>query len=472
MHRRPRRLAPGLLIAVLASCALALVWSATAGTQASWTSAVVANSTSSAATGALAFTHDYASGTCVLGQRTGGSIACDGSIAPSSAATAGGVSATDSITNNGSLASSQVTSEFRAPSCAPVRLANSRNAANPLMARYGMTFHASGGPMDSAGYVTLDGQSPGGYGSAIVSQPQPPTGALSAGRVSGVGVWFKVASGSGGPLFSFAASAANGSGNDDRAVYVDAAGKLSVTWNTAGASIGPSSASYANGQWHFAYVTFGGVNVVLLGLIPDVELWVDGAQVASTPLLSLSPLSSYGGYWHLGWAPTSVTGLASAYFDGSLAQLVVLDGATPPAGSSLGKPATVAAFNAAIASSVTEQWPLDDSGIATYTGSLPVIGATSPCTMVDVEWSTASPSGTISTGGTKLSALADASWHAVPAPAPGASQTATITLSRDATWNSYVAGLRLYAPLEHRLTAGAGWTATFSWAGPSGVFIS
>ena len=455
----------------MAAATLALVWSATSGTQSAWTSGIVANPTNSGATGSLAFTHTYASTSCALAARVTGTVSCGSGLGPTSAATAGGVSATDTISNAGTLAAGSISSQFRAPSCAPVALSNAQNGTNPLMARYGMTFHASGGPMDSAGYVTLDGQSPGGYGSAVVSQPQPPTGLLSAGRLSGVGVWFKAAPGSGGPLFSFAASGSNGAGNADRTVYLDAAGKVSAIWNTAGSAIGPSSSSYADNAWHFAYITFGGVSVAIIGLIPDVQLWVDGVNVASTPLITLSPLSSYGGYWHLGWAPTAVTGLASAYFSGSLAQLVVLNGGTPPTGATIGKPATVAAFTTAIAGTVTERWPLDDAGTTTYGGSLPVIGATSPCTMVDLAWTTTGPAGTISAGGTKLSALADGTWHTVTAPGPGGTQTGTITLSRDATWNAYVAGLRLYAPLEHRLTAGS-WTGTLSWSGSSAVFLS
>jgi hypothetical protein len=92
--------------------------------------------------------------------------------------------------------------------------------------------------------------------------------------------------------------------------------------------------------------------------------------------------------------------------------------------------------------------------------------------MVDVTWALSGPAGTVSSAGTLLSALADGTWHPVAAPAPGATQTSTITVSRDASWSSYVAGLRLHVPLEHRLTASSAWTATLSWAGPSAVVVS
>jgi hypothetical protein len=92
--------------------------------------------------------------------------------------------------------------------------------------------------------------------------------------------------------------------------------------------------------------------------------------------------------------------------------------------------------------------------------------------MVDVTWALSGPAGTVSSAGTRLSTLADGTWHAVPAPAPGSTQTSTITVTRDGTWSSYVAGLRLHVPLEHRLTASSAWTATLAWAGPSAVFVS
>jgi hypothetical protein len=124
--------------------------------------------------------------------------------------------------------------------------------------------------------------------------------------------------------------------------------------------------------------------------------------------------------------------------------------------------------------SVANLWPLTDTGTTTYVGTMPVIGATSPCTMLDIGWATTSPAGTVVSAGTKLSAFADGTWHTVAAPAPAGTQTSTISLSRDATWNSYVLGLRLYVPFGHRVQAapaGGTWTATFSWAASTAVVL-
>jgi hypothetical protein len=326
--------------------------------------------------------------------------------------------------------------------------------------------------MDSAGYVALDGASPGGYATSVVPATQPGSGLVSAGLLSGVGVWFKASAGTSGPLFSFGASPSNGTGNDDRALYLDSGGKLNLIWNLAGSKVGATATGYADNTWHFAYVTFGGVNVVLVGLIPQVTLYVDGAQQATTPLVSLAAMSSYQGYWHLAWAPTAVTGLGSAYFGGSLSNFVVVNGGSIPDGSTLGKPATQAAFNTAT-SAATDHWVLDDTGTSTFGGTLPGT-MTAPCAQVKLDWTFTNPTGTAASA-TPLSTFADGTWHAVAAPGPGTTQTSTVTLRQGTGYSTDVAGLHLYAPLSHRVQTtptGSTWSRTLTWSGAEAAFIS
>lgn len=455
--------------------ALALLATGTSGTQSSWNAGVVTNSTGTARSAELAFSHAYQATGCSLAARTAATQGCAGSIAPTTGATAAGVAATDLVTNNGTATAAHLQAAVRAPSCGPVKHDNRVAAGNPLLPRHGTTFHTSGGPMDGAGYVTLDGgagSTPGGYATSVTAATQPGAGLVSAGRLSGVGVWFKAAPGTAGPLVSFTASASNGTGSGDRALYLDAAGKLRLTWNVTGSSIGPTSSSYADNAWHFAYVTFGGVNVVALGVIPQVTLWVDGTQQATTPLISLSPTSSYSGYWHLGWAPTSVTGLATSYLNGSLSNLVIINVGTIPAGSTLGKPTTQAAFNTAT-SAATDHWVLADPGTTTFTGTLPAT-MTTPCAKVTVQWTFTNPSGT-ATATVPLSTFADGTWRSVDAPAPGGTQTSTITVRQGTGYSTDLSGLHLYAPLSYRvqtLPAGSAWSQTFTWAGAAAAFIA
>jgi hypothetical protein len=457
---------------VLLGVGLAMLWAASSGTLSAWTSAGVANPTNSTGSKALSFNHTYQSTSCSQGIRTSGTSACSGSIAPTAATPASGsVTGTDTITNNGTYEASQLESAFSAPSCAPVKLDNRKTASNPLLARYGTTFHTSGGPMDSVGYVSVDGANPGGYATSVAAQSQPPTSLISAGTFSGVGVWFKAASGTQGPLLSFSSSASNGAGNDDRALFLDASGKLNLTWNASGTKLGATSSSYTDNAWHFAYVTYGGINVAIIGLIPQVNLYVDGVNVGSTPLLSLSPLSSYSGYWHLGWAPTSVTGLSKAYIAADLSNFVVINSGTIPAGTTIGKPATQAAFNTATSSS-TEHWVLNDLGTTTFSGTLPSSMA-APCSMVNFGWSTTNPTGTVTTS-TPLSSFANGTAHVVAAPTSGGSQTSTITTSRGGSYNTDISGLHLYAPISHTVQTTptpSSWQQTFTWAGAESAFI-
>jgi hypothetical protein len=442
------------------------VWSGTAGTKSSWTSAVVANPTNSGAIGSLAVTHTYPSTSCTLAWRSAGTQACAGGLTPTSAATAGGVSATDSITNTGTLLASRVTSELRMTSCAPVALADAVTVADPMLPRFSTAL----GQTDRWGTTKAVSLSGGAYAADVTGED---TSTLLGSNYT-AGVWFKVANGysSGGALIGLAASpAAAASAAGSPVVWMDNNGKIrfSVSGTLGVMSNGVSVSSFNDGAWHFAVLS------VANAVLEYPTLYVDGAFAAGGA--GIAALTGGLAYWHVGWG--DFTGIAnapsSAYLTGSLSGAFTTNTAISSAAqSSLYGAATAAAYRTAVLglSGVEHLWMLDDSGTTTYTGSLPVLGATSPCTMVDVAWAVAGPAGTVSAPGTKLSALANGAWHAVPAPAPGATQTSTITVSRDATWNSYVSGLRLYAPLEHRLTAGGSWTPTFSWSGASAVVWS
>ncbi len=457
----------------VAAVALGLLAVSTDATRASWTTGVLGG-TSTARSGELAVAHAYQATTCSAAPRTAGSQACTGSLAPTLGATASGVSAVDMITNHGTLDADDLRAEVSAASCAPVKLDNRVAGANPLLPRYGTTFSATGGPMSGSGFVTLpgaDGAAPGGYAASTALATQPGASLISSGTLSGVGVWFKAAAGTTGPLFSFGTSPANGAGAADRALYLDGAGKLQMRWNTTGSTIGPSTSSFTDNAWHFAYVTFGGINVALIGLIPQVTLWVDGVQQATTPLISLAPMSSYPGYWHLGYAPTSATGLGTAYLKASLSNFVVLGSGAIPSGSTIGKPTTQTAFDAAT-SNATDHWLLDDAGTTTFTGSLPAT-MSAPCTKVDLTWALTGPAASPATD-VPLATFADGTWHQVGAPAPGASQVSTITIKRGTGYSTDLSGLRLLVPLSHRVQSrpvGSGWTQTFTWSGPESAVL-
>ena len=461
---------PLLAVALLALVTLAL---GNVDSMSGWAQANVTNTSNNRPVGAVAFTHTYAAGPSCSAGAAATSVACTGTLI-SGTVPGAGRTATDVVTNNGDIASSALSQSVAASSCEPVQFANTKNSSNAMVARYGTTFDTGdvNGPMGGVGYMTLDGLNPGGYATVVVAQTQPGGSLLSAGTISGIGVWFKATSGSAGPLFSYGANADNTTGgNWDRALSMNSSGQLTFFWNTGGSSIGPTTTSggYANGSWHFAYVTLGGVNVALIGLIPQVTLYVDGTQVATTPLISLSPFTAYSGYWHLGYAPTATTGLTTAYFKGSLSNFVVFDGSSFPTPTTV--PTSASSF-ATFATNATEWWQLNDSGTTTYTGTLPSVGAgsSSPaasaaCKSVDLGWSFTSPSGTATSSTTSLYTLVTSGASAVSAPGPGASQTATLALAHDSAYNSYVAGLHLSVSMTSTISTVPGnkWPLTFSW---------
>jgi len=467
VHRGRRRPVLSRLAWALAACGLVVLWSGTTGTQSAWTSGVVANSTNSGATASLAFTHTYASTSCSVGVRVSGTVACSGGLSPTSAATAGGVSAVDSITNDGTLAAGQLTSEFRATSCAPVKLADAQTAADPILPRYATAF-AQPDKWGTASAVAMSG------GSAYAADVSATNTGSLLGSNYAAGIWFKVANGyaSGGALVGLATSPVDGtSAAGSPIVWMDNAGKIRfrVSGTLGTSSSGVSAVAYNDGAWHFAVLS------VAAALFSTPTLYVDNA--AGVTSAGLAALTFGSAYWHLGWG--DFTGVpsapAAANLTGSLSGAFTTSSSISSATrTSLFAAASASAYRTAVLglSGIDHVWMLDDTGTTTYGGSLPVIGATSPCTMVDVAWSVANPAGTVSAAGTKLSALANGTWHAVAAPGPGGTQTSTVVASRDATWNAYVAGLRLYAPVEHRASAGSVWTATFTWSDQSAVFLS
>lgn len=461
---------------------LTVLWIVAVPSHGAFTGAVT-NAANVAGTGVVSFTHDYQSTVCSLASTQASSIDCAGSINSTMATPAtGGASATDLITNNGGIPASSLSQQVEMSSCGPAALANVTDASNPMLPRYASSFDSSGGPMNSAGYVTLDGAT--AYASDVVSQSQPAP-ELDLDETYGLGIWFKTTSIAGGPLFGFGSSATDTAGTNDRILYMNQSGQLGFVVNTTPSVTGLSTASFNNGEWHFAYVTLSQISVGGLGIDSTITLYVDGVQEATGGGLGVG-LSTYAGYWHVGWSPISAqtygTGLSN-FFSGSLSNFAVLNTNPAPSGTTLGAPTTQSAFDSAIASSVTEHWIFNDTGTTTFAGPYPVIGATSPCSMIDIEWEFSTPtscavapssSEDACTASASLSSFASDGWVTVTAPSPGETQTSTLTTTRDPTYNTYVSGLQLYAPIVERdqTLQDNVWSVTFNWPTATAAFIA
>lgn len=453
--------------------AVAVVWSDTSGALGGF-SVSTTNSANTAGSGSLSYTHTYQATSCtsVAGQST--TPPCTGSIAPTAAtlASPATVSATDSITNNGTIPASSLTQQVRAASCGVVKLDNAKNSGNPLLPRYGTTFSPTSVPMTGSGAITFDGQNPGGYAAGVVSQAQP-NPVISLGvtyDLGSLGIWFKTASTAGGPLFGIGTSSTNATGGNDRILYMNTNGTLSFIQNTNGNTTTTTN-SYNDGTWHFAYVTMSEVNILTVGLTSTTTIYVDGATAGSGGglLVGYSPDT---GYWHIGWSPGSVTGLSTSYFAGSLSNFVVFNNGGAPAAPTAPQRASQSAFNG-WASSATEQWILNDSGTTTYSGTLPDgTSASSPCTKVDVTWSFTNPPSSFAGS---LATLASG-WQNIASLAPGAIETGTVSASRGTAYTAtnYLPGLHLYAPLSFRVQTNPAslWSVTFTWPDVATAFIA
>jgi hypothetical protein len=461
-HGRLMRAATCVLLA-----AVAVVWSDTSGALGGF-SVSTTNSANTAGSGSLSYTHTYQATSCtsVAGQST--TPPCTGSIAPTTAtlASPATVSATDSITNNGTIPASSLTQQVRAASCGVVKLDNGKNSGNPMLPRYGTTFSPTSIPMTGSGAITFDGQNPGGYAAGVVSQAQP-NPAISLGATYGLGIWFKTAGTAGGPLFGIGTSSTNATGGNDRILYMNTNGTLSFIQNT-GVATTTTTTSYNDGTWHFAYVTMSAVSILFLGLMSTTTIYVDGATAGSGGGL-LVGYSSDTGYWHVGWSPVSGV---SPYFAGSLSNFVVFNNSGAPDAPTTAQRASQSAFNG-WASSATEQWILNDSGTTTYSGTLPDgTSASSPCTKVDVTWSFTNPPSSFASS---LATLASG-WQNIASLAPGATETGTVSASRGTAYlaTNYLPGLHLYAPLSFRVQTNPAslWSVTFTWPDAAAAFIA
>jgi concanavalin A-like lectin/glucanase superfamily protein len=428
----------------------------------------VTNSSDAAGTGTTAYTHTYQSTNCTLAATSSASINCPGGIAPTSATpSSGSVSATDVITDNGTVPAQQISEQVSATSCGVVDLANQSDATNPLLPRYATGYSPSTGPMTSSGSISLDGST--AYAADVLSQAQPNPG-LTLGNRYGIGIWFKTSATTGGPIFEIGNSPVNAAGGDDRILYMNPSGHLVFVQNTGGSST-TTPGTYNDGTWHFVYVTMSAVDV-LLSLDSTTTVYVDGTSVATGGGL-LVGYTSDTGYWHVGWAPTSKTGLSTSYFSGSLSNFVVFDTSPAPATPPNPNSTTQAAFNT-WAAAATEEWQLNDTGTTTFAGPFPVIGSTSPCTMVNIMWNFTTPTScavapqsttAACTTSASLTTFVAAGWQTVASVGPSGTQTSTISISRGSTYNSYISGLRLYVPLGYRAQSipSLSWSLTFSW---------
>lgn len=432
--------------------------------------AEVKNPSSNLGSGASFLTASGTSGTHCTSVPAAGAIPiansfpCIGSQFPTVPAT-GAASAGELLKASGSIDFTSAT--YNATSCGVVQLINSTTPSNPMIPRKGVTYNGTGP-------TSLTGSGSIGYDGATTQSADIIQSATGLYTFS-VGVWFKTSLAS-GALVEYNASSSNATPTQyDRHIYFLGTGQLVFGTYTAGPNTitTPSGTSYADGAWHYALATVQSGATKKTSL---QSLYVDGGLQASASIASALGAQTTAGYWHLGYGKTTTaegwTGTGN-YFNGQLSNASVFTLAlTLSQVTSLYSSTSQAGFASTVASlSPYAFWALDDTGLATYSGSLPVVGTTSPCSAVQV---TVGTSGkclypTLLTACPALSPtylLSGLTSQPVTALAPSTlavSQTITSTVGRDSTYNTgYDVGLNLLVPVA--VTEKGFLNNTFTWS--------
>jgi hypothetical protein len=261
------------------------------------------------------------------------------------------------------------------------------NTALPLG---GLTYGASG-PLSSQA-ITLNGST--GWAET--------TGAYTGAGTFTILAWFKTSAS--GSIIGYSNNTAPGSANNyDRMLWVDPTGHLVWGIYNSATDEATSSSGYANGAWHLAAASFGSAGM---------QLYVDGTLAGSN---SNATASNYSGWWSIGNSGVDNSGgwpdaPASAYFNGSLAQIAIIPSQlTATQISSLYADNTLSSYTSAVnALSPVNDWALNDSGSVPYEGTVPGGSASTTLTDASGNGNTATAQSGVTLGASGPSALGGA----------------------------------------------------------------
>ncbi len=454
-----------LPLAAVAALAVAGVGAANGG----FTGAV-RNPGSSSATGSLQLSAAVGGTTECATTIASPTAACSGTVV-SNALAAGTTSQAVStrVTATGTLTPTLTT--LTEGSCAPIPLANSAVAADPLLIRGGVTDQAASVYSDGAG-LTVDGST--GYAAESNITTTNPQNFSAA-------VWFKTTAS--GTLLGFSSSPGVANpGTSDRLLWIDSAGLLvfGVSNVVQREVTSATGTSYLDGKWHLA--------VASVSTLGSEVLYVDGKQVGINLLVTAA--GAYNGYWHVGWGNDStwVDPPTTPYFSGTLTDADIFPVLTAAQVSTLYAAGSQATWNTDVAGgngliAATSAWQLGDAPTGRYTGT-PAWLTPAPCSLVDATVQAAGASTVCirpaaaaacaaPTSGVTLATLSGSALT-LTNPTPAQPVTVTVTTARDGTSTTTLypnlAGLHLN--LSETLTASAGsFTATLGWPATQNIVL-
>jgi hypothetical protein len=155
-----------------------------------------------------------------------------------------------------------------------------------------------------------------GTSSTVISGGQQITAPPAAFTLE---AWINTTDSNGGEIIGFGNSQSGTSTSIDRVLYLTSAGKLALGVTTsAGKQSITTTATYNNGSWHLVDATFSAAGA---------SVYVDGGLAATTSTITSTTLTTYTGYWRVGYDNLSGVGWASFstqnQYTGSLDELAV-----------------------------------------------------------------------------------------------------------------------------------------------------
>lgn len=337
---------------------------------------------------------------------------------------------------------------YRMTSCGVVSLANTVDVADPQIPRFGVTYN-NAGPFTGSAAVGFDG-------ATTMSSDIAATTAVAAPQTFSISMWFR-STGTDGPLIEWTTSTNNTVGTAyDRHIYFTAAGNLAYGSYNGAVQIITSPNIYDDGNWHHVAVTS---RASVTATTSRIILYVDGAAVANKTITSANPAEASAGNWRLGNGSSNVGGWTSGskFYNGLISNTSIFNTELTAAQITTLYAARTSqtAWDAAVtARAPVENWRLNDTGMTTYSGSLPTIGTTSPCTYVRTTISSNTacvyPSTTTCpalSSTYRLSTLVTAGTLVLAPSTLATTQTLTTNVQRDTSYNTaYSIGLNLAIP--------------------------
>ncbi len=274
-------------------------------------------------------------------------------------ATAIGSASTTTLGNQGSVAPTSA-SVATGGTCGVQQFADTSAAgSNTGLPLGGATFGATGPTpfTDSPRSVAFDGST--GWGETLSSLAMPANYTLMA--------WIKPSALNGVILGATSTQSDVAATDNDRMVWIDAAGRLDFG-NDVTTLRSTAASALTTGTWYFIVAT--------KSTTTGMTIYVNGVANNTVASAGAKATLNYNGFWHLGWGGAVGSAFSNLpttdFFAGDIADTAVFPTALSAAAvTTLYGQTTQAAFSAQVVTDApTSYWALQDTGNSLYTGAI------------------------------------------------------------------------------------------------------